>query len=68
MQRRPMSNIPHYIMSVPGLTPLHAAMINGDLAMAQLLLAHGAYVEVLVEPDGRAPIHFGRSLEGTICA
>ena len=34
-------------------------MINGDLAMAQMLLAHGAYVEVLVEPDGRAPIHFG---------
>ena len=46
---------------MPGLTPLHAAMMNGDLAMAQMLVAHGAYIEVMVEPDGRTPIHLGRS-------
>ena len=47
-------------MCVPGLTPLHAAMLNGDLAMAQMLIAHGAYIEVFVEPDNRTPIHIGR--------
>ena len=56
-----------YHVCVSGLTPLHAAMINGDVAMAQMLLAHGAYVEVLVEPDGRAPIHIGVCVCVCVC-
>ena len=39
-----------------GATPLHAAALKGNLAMAELLLAHGAAVDAR-DGDGLTPLH-----------
>ncbi|GFR94249.1 B-cell lymphoma 3 protein [Elysia marginata] len=42
--------------NIDGLTPLHTAVDNGDLEQAELLLSHGADIDVTDGKSGRTPL------------
>ncbi|RUS75722.1 hypothetical protein EGW08_016504, partial [Elysia chlorotica] len=44
------------ILTTSGLTPLHLAVDNGDLEQAELLLKHGADIDVTDGKSGRTPL------------